>query len=51
MFARGAARVEDVLDLFRSGESLSTVSEEFGVPVEQSEDALRVATSVGLAAA
>ena len=51
VFARGGARVEDVLGLFRSGESLSTVSQEFGVPVEQLEDALRVATSVGLAAA
>lgn len=51
VFARGGARVEDVLGLFRSGESLSTVSEEFGVPAEHVEDALRVATSVGLAAA
>ncbi len=51
IFARGGARVEDVLGLFRSGESLSTVSKEFGVPAEHLEDALRVATSAGLAAA
>jgi uncharacterized protein (DUF433 family) len=43
-FVHGGARVEDVLGLFWAGESLATVSEEFGVPVNQLEDALRVAT-------
>jgi uncharacterized protein (DUF433 family) len=43
-FVRGGAKVEDALGLFRAGEPLSTVSREFGVPVEQLEDALRVAT-------
>jgi uncharacterized protein (DUF433 family) len=51
VFARGGARVEDALGLFRAGESLATVSEEFGIPAEHLEDALRVATSAGLAAA
>lgn len=43
-FVRGGAKVEDALGLFRAGEPLGTVSREFGVPVEQLEDALRVAT-------
>lgn len=43
-FMRGGARVEDALGLFRAGEPLAKVSKEFGVPVEQLEDALRVAT-------
>lgn len=43
-FLRGGARVEDALNLFRAGEPLATVSREFGVPGEQLEDALRVAT-------
>ena len=43
-FTVGGARVEDALELFRAGESLATVSAEFGVPVEQLEAAVRVAT-------
>lgn len=43
-FERGGARVEDVLGLFWAGESLATVSAEYGVPEEQLEDALRVAS-------
>lgn len=45
-FARGGARLEDVLGLFWSGESLATVAEEYGVPEDQLEDALRVASRV-----
>jgi len=44
IFSRGGARVEDVLARFQAGEPLSAVSDEFGVPVEDLEDALRVAT-------
>lgn len=44
-FIRGGARVEDVLALFQAGESLETVSAEFGVPVDQLEDTLRVAST------
>ena len=42
IFIRGAARVEDVLDRWRSGEALSSVADDFGVPVEDVEAALRV---------
>jgi uncharacterized protein (DUF433 family) len=46
IFAHGAARVEVVLGRFRAGESLETLSEEFGVPGDQLIDALRVHTTV-----
>lgn len=42
IFARGGARVIDALELFRSGESPRTVSEEFGMPEEHLWDVLRV---------
>lgn len=44
VFVRGAARVDDVIDRFQAGESIQEVSDEFGVPVEDLEDALRVAS-------
>ena len=47
-FARGGARLEDVIGAFRAGEPLQVVAEEYGVPPRELEDALRVAT--GLAA-
>jgi uncharacterized protein (DUF433 family) len=43
-FARGGARLEDVLGMFWAGESLATVAAEYGVPEVQLEDALRVAS-------
>ena len=43
-FARGGAKVEDALGTFWAGESLATVAEEYGVPEDQLEDALRVAS-------
>lgn len=43
-FERGGTRVEDIMSLFWSGESLATVSAEYGVPTDQLEDALRVAS-------
>lgn len=43
VFMRGGARLEDVLALFYAGESLSVAAEEFGVPIDQIEDALRIA--------
>lgn len=49
-FVQGGARVEDVLGMFLAGESLATVSVEYGVPEDQLEDALRVASSRSLAA-
>lgn len=43
-FARGGAKVEDVLDLFQAGEPLQTVAEEFGLTQADVEDVLRVAS-------
>lgn len=45
-FARGGARLEDVIGAFRAGEPLQVVAEEYGVPQSELEDALRVATSL-----
>jgi uncharacterized protein (DUF433 family) len=44
IFRRGGARLEDALSLFRSGESLETVADEYGIPLDQFEDAVRIAT-------
>lgn len=44
IFARGGARVSDVLERFWAGDDLGTVAEEFGVPVPELEDVLRVAS-------
>jgi uncharacterized protein (DUF433 family) len=44
IFARGAARVEVVLSRFKAGESIETLSEDFGVPVAELIDVLRVHT-------
>ncbi|HEX3614043.1 hypothetical protein [Actinospica sp.] len=43
IFTSGGARLEDVLAMFRSGEPLRVVSEEYGVPLPELEDAVRVA--------
>lgn len=44
IFARGAARVEVVLGRVKAGESVETLSEEFGIPPSELFDALRVHT-------
>lgn len=44
IFERGGARVDDVLQRFWVGESLDELSEEFGVPADQLEDVVRVAS-------
>ena len=41
---QGGARVTDVLDRFWTGESLADLEDEFGVPRDQLEDLLRVAS-------
>lgn len=46
IFARGGARIEDALAMFRAGEDLNTVAAEYRVPPEHLEDAVRVATLV-----
>jgi uncharacterized protein (DUF433 family) len=44
IFARGGVRVADVLDRFHAGESLEELSDDYGVPAADLEDALRVAS-------
>ncbi len=44
IFRAGGARVSDVLERFWAGESLADVSDEFGVPGDQLEDVVRVAS-------
>lgn len=44
IFERGGAKVDDVLQRFWAGEALDELSAEFGVPVDQLEDVLRVAS-------
>ncbi len=46
IFARGGARLEDALALFRAGEHLDVVAEEYGVPHVELEDAVPIATRV-----
>ncbi|WP_170321806.1 DUF433 domain-containing protein [Acrocarpospora pleiomorpha] len=43
-FARGGAKLEDVIDLFQAGEPVDVVAEEYGLSRDEVEDALRVAT-------
>lgn len=40
----GGARVEDLVDRFRAGDSVSDIAEDFGVPQDDVEDVIRVAT-------
>ena len=42
IFERGGSRIDDVLQRFWAGESLDELSIEFGVPLSQLEDVLRV---------
>lgn len=44
IFEHGGVRVDDVLERFWSGEPLDELSGEFGVPTDQLEDVLRVAS-------
>jgi uncharacterized protein (DUF433 family) len=49
LFEHGGARVEDVMDRWRAGESFAQLSADYGVPAEEIEDAAR--TAAGRAAA
>lgn len=40
----GGARVEDLVDRFLAGDTISDIADDFGVPVDQVEDVIRVAT-------
>jgi uncharacterized protein (DUF433 family) len=42
--SRGGARVEDLVDRFLAGDTISDIADDFGVPVDQVEDVTRVAT-------
>jgi uncharacterized protein (DUF433 family) len=44
IFVRGGARLSDVLERFWAGDDLGTVAEEYGVPIAELEDVLRVAS-------
>lgn len=44
IFVHGGARVSDVLDRFGAGESLPDLAADFGVPLDDLEDAVRVAS-------
>lgn len=44
IFERGGVRVSDVLERFWAGEALDHLSDDFGVPLDQLEDVLRVAS-------
>lgn len=42
IFVKGAVRAEDVLDRFEAGDSVSDVAHDFGVPVKDVEEVVRV---------
>lgn len=44
LVAHGGARVEDLVDRFQAGDSVANIAEDFGVPPEEVEDVMRVAT-------
>jgi uncharacterized protein (DUF433 family) len=44
IFARGGARLEDALGLFRAGEPLDVAADEYGIPRDHLKDAVRIAT-------
>ena len=44
LVAHGGARVEDLVDRFQAGDSVAELASDFGVPPEEVEDVIRVAT-------
>lgn len=50
LIVRGGARVEDVVDRFVAGDRLSAIAKDFGVPVSDVEDVVRVATQAASSA-
>jgi uncharacterized protein (DUF433 family) len=42
--AHGGARVEDLVDRFLAGDTIGSIADDFGVPVDEVEDVIRVAT-------
>lgn len=44
LLVHGGARVEDLVDRFKAGDSLADIADDFGVPEPEVEDVIRVAT-------
>jgi uncharacterized protein (DUF433 family) len=44
LVAHGGARVEDLVDRFQAGDRVAEIADDFGVPAEEVEDVIRVAT-------
>jgi uncharacterized protein (DUF433 family) len=44
LLVRGGARVEDLVDRFQAGDSVSEIATDFGVASAEVEDVIRVAT-------
>lgn len=44
LVVHGGARVEDLVDRFQAGDSVSEIATDFSVPADQVEDVIRVAT-------
>jgi uncharacterized protein (DUF433 family) len=44
LVVHGGARVEDLVDRFVAGDSVADIADDFGVPAEEVEDVIRVAT-------
>lgn len=44
LLVNGGARVEDLVDRFQAGDSVAELATDFGVPLDQVEDVIRVAT-------
>jgi uncharacterized protein (DUF433 family) len=44
LVVHGGARVEDLVDRFRAGDSVADIAEDFAVPRDEVEDVIRVAT-------
>ena len=44
LVVHGGARVEDLVDRFKAGDSLADIADDFGVPEPEVEDVVRVAT-------
>ncbi|MDQ3721324.1 MAG: DUF433 domain-containing protein [Actinomycetota bacterium] len=42
--AHGGARVEDLIERFQAGDTVAELVDDFGVPIEEVEDVIRVAT-------
>ena len=44
LVVHGGARAEDLVDRFLAGDSVATIADDFGVPADEVEDVIRVAT-------